>query len=379
MSTRMKQMSEQKSRNKFIKYYEEYHTEVVDYSIGVYQKFATHNIFLFFLYGLGLSVIEIEMKPIVCGICFLMSAISFITVVLVKYYFSKYKKWIITYENIYLLLFLVLLTLLYFYHPSHVAYTVLICTLITTAMTNIMPLQYIPMILSVCIFDMILYFAHRPGWDAVAIIGYVLNDFLVVIFAIGINALYANMMFKEFKQKHFLQNESYHDPLTKIYNRRYVERYVEMNLEADDRCAMILVDVDNFKNVNDELGHEKGDELLCKISDIFRNNFRKTDCVARIGGDEFLVLMPHIKDKVHVADKVREILKEFPMVISEESSKKQVIVSLSIGIIFTKNGEENEYEELYRRADRFMYKAKKGGKGRAVMELKGGKEQIISV
>ena len=112
--------------------------------------------------------------------------------------------------------------------------------------------------------------------------------------------------------------------------------------------------------------------------DILKNNFRKTDCVARIGGDEFIVLMPHITDRNHVVDKVKAILKEFPMVLYGKDNEKKVVISLSIGIIFTKSGEDIEYEKLYRRADSFMYKAKKNGKGRAVMEAKGGKEQVIS-
>ena len=283
------------------------------------------------------------------------------------------------YSNIYLCVFLVLLTLVYFYHPSHVGYTILICTVITTAMTSMMPLHYIPIILGAVIFDLILFFLQGNLGDAINIVGYILNDFLVIIFAIGINYLYSNMKFREFKQKNFLQNESYHDPLTKIYNRRYVERYVEMNLDISESCAMILIDLDNFKTVNDELGHEKGDELLCQVSDILRSNFRKTDCVARIGGDEFLIMMPKIGNKENVSEKVKKILKEFPIIVENEQKDKKVEVSLSVGVIFTKTGEENQYEELYRRADSYMYKAKKNGKGCAVMEGKGGREQFISI
>ena len=296
-----------------------------------------------------------------------------------RFYFSKNKRNVMIYSNIYLCVFLVLLTLVYFYHPSHVGYTILICTVITTAMTSMMPLHYIPIILGAVIFDLILFFLQGNLGDAINIVGYILNDFLVIIFAIGINYLYSNMKFREFKQKNFLQNESYHDPLTKIYNRRYVERYVEMNLDISESCAMILIDLDNFKTVNDELGHEKGDELLCQVSDILRSNFRKTDCVARIGGDEFLIMMPKIGNKENVSEKVKKILKEFPIIVENEQKDKKVEVSLSVGVIFTKTGEENQYEELYRRADSYMYKAKKNGKGCAVMEGKGGREQLISI
>ena len=372
-------MVENKWKNRFARYYEEYYEDVVDYSIGVYQKFASHNTFMFLLYGIGLDIINVDMQKLVCGFCFCMSAMSLTVFFLMKYYFTKNKNKLIIFSNIYLIVFLILLSLVYFYHPSHTAYTILICTIITTAMTNMMPLQYVPIILSVSVFDLVLYFTQKPLGDVIEIVGYVLNDFLIIIFAIGINYLYANMKFREFKQKQFLQYESYHDPMTKIYNRRYVERYVEMHLDFNETCAMILIDLDNFKTVNDELGHEKGDEVLCRVSEILRNNFRKSDCVARIGGDEFIILMPQILDKSHVADKVRKILQEFPIIMKDENAEKSVPVSLSVGIIFTKAGEQNEYEELYRRADKFMYKAKKGGKRRAVMEIKAGKEQLITV
>ena len=372
-------MTEKKHKNKYARYYEEYYTDVVEYSIEVHQKFALHNTFMFLMYGLGLSFIGIEMQKIVCGLYFCMSAISLVTFFLMKYHFVRYKKNAIIFSNVYLIVFLVLLTLAYFYHPSHTAYTLLICTVITTAMTNMMPMQYVPIMLGICVFDLCLYFMQRTSVNVVEVVGYVLNDFLIFVFAIGINTLYSDMKFREFKQKHFLQNESYHDPLTKIYNRRYMERYVEMNLDVSDSCAMFLIDVDNFKTANDELGHETGDELLCRISDILRNNFRKTDCVARIGGDEFVILMPHVTDRIHVVNKARTILKEFPIVLCGEKQDKKVSITLSIGIIFTKTGEANEYEDLYRRADSFMYKAKKNGKGCAVMEVKGGKEQVISI
>ena len=372
-------MAKDKRQNVYAKNYQEYYSDVVDYSIAVYQKFAEHNTLMFFLYGLGLSVIDIEMQKLVCGLCFSMSAISFATYFFMRFYFLKKKKYVIIYSNIYLSVFLILLALLYYYHPSNVGYTILICTVITTAMTNMMPLHYVPIIFGMFVFDLILFFSQNTVGNIIEIVGYILNDFLAVIFAIGINYLYSNMKFREFKQKNILVNESYHDPLTKLYNRRYVERYVEMNLEISEICAIILIDLDNFKTVNDELGHDKGDELLCQVSNILKSNFRRTDCVARIGGDEFLIMMPQIINKENVAEKVRKILKEFPLIVQNENKDKKVEVSLSIGVIFTKSGEETQYEELYHRADSYMYKAKKSGKGCAVMEGKGSKEQLISI
>lgn len=368
----------EKKKNKFIRYYEKHYADVVDYCISVHQKFGKHNTFLFLAYGLILCTVDFEYKRLVCELCFAISTVSFITFLAMKAYFPKYKKYTIVFANGYLISFLVLLTLLYFYHPSHLAYTILICSLVTTAMTNMMPQQYISIILGACAFDLMIYFSLKPLGGIVEIAGYVLNDILIIMFTVGINCLYSKMKFKEFEQKHFWKVESYHDSLTKIYNRRFVEHYAAMNLKSSEICAMFLIDLDNFKKVNDTFGHEKGDEILCKVSSILKSNFRKTDCVARIGGDEFAILMPTVTDKSYIIARVKKILGEFPMVLKkEEAPETEVKVSLSVGIIFTKPGQEIEYEDLYRRADKLMYKAKKNGKACAVVEIKGGKEEVI--
>lgn len=369
-----------KKKNTLRQDYKKYYSDVMDYLLGVHDKFSQHNTILFLLYGIGLSIIEIDLKKLVCCLCFGISGISVVNWLLSKFYLPKNRKWTTLIYNVYLVLFLVLLTLLYLYHPSHMAYTILICSLITTAMTNMTPFRYGSAIIGTSIFDTVLYFLVYPTNDLITIYGYIINNLLVIAFTIGINILFTNMKFKEFRQKHFLQNESYHDPLTKIYNRRFVEQYVEMNLETTDSCAMFLIDVDNFKMANDIFGHEVGDEVLCKISECLRNCFRKSDCVARIGGDEFMILMPHITEQIHAEKKVRKILEEFPIILGEMNGGNSVTVSVSIGVIFSKAGERTNYEEMYRRADLYMYKAKKREKGIAVMEaFNGAREKVVSL
>lgn len=367
------------NKSSFKKDYRKYYSDVLDYLLAVHGKFSLHNFNLFLLYGIGLSVIEIELKPLVCGFCFGISAVSMVNYLLAKFYLPQKRKLVTLVCNTYLVLFLLLLTLLYLYHPSHMAYTILICSFITTAMTNMTPGRYGVMVIATCIIDFVWYFMLHPTKDIVLIIGYIINNLLVVAFTIGINILYTSMKYREFKQKQFLQNESYHDPLTQIYNRRFVEQYVEVNLEHEDAWAIFLIDVDNFKTANDILGHEIGDELLCEISELLRSCFRKSDCVARIGGDEFLVLMPRITDQAHAEKKVRKLLQNFPVELLDEKGKS-IEVSLSIGVVFSKAGERVDYEEMYRRADSYMYKAKKREKGIAVLEaFNGSREKIVSL
>ena len=361
-------------RNDYRKYYD----EVIEYSINAHCKFSFHNACLFLLYGVSLGFIDIANSLSTRAICFVISIISMMVYAVSKSRIIKNRKATACFYNIYLFVFLLEITILYFVHPSHIAYTILICSIITTAMTNMHPIYYDLILLVVFFIDIAIHFCLQDVGDIADIVGYILNNILVYSFSVGINLLVADMKFKEFKQKHFLQNESYHDPLTNIFNRRYVERYVDLHLDGTEEWAMFLMDVDNFKLVNDNLGHEYGDELLCRISDILRNSFRKADCVARIGGDEFLILMPKIDDKQMVVEKTKQILRNFPIEMEDVNGYQTVEVSVSIGIAFGRKGEEITYEEMYRKADHFMYKAKEKGKGIAVIEGTNGKrEQII--
>lgn len=366
------------AKTTFRKDYRNYYDEVIEYTFNVYRKFALYYTILFLLFSLGVGLTDTENTILTCGMAAIISAVSFIVYLVSKGRILKRKKAITVFYNLYLFFFLMAITLLYFVHPSHMAYTILLCSIITSAMTTIHPMHYDFILLSVFIIDNIIHFTMQEVGDWVTISGYLINDILVLVFGIGVNVIFADMKFREYKQKHFLQNESYHDPLTNIFNRRYVERYVELNFDGTDEWAMFLIDIDNFKLANDSLGHEYGDELLCRISDILRNNFRKTDCVARIGGDEFIVLMPKVTEKSIVIEKAKNILDNFPIEIEDSKGYQSITVSVSIGIAFTKMGTEITYEEMYRKADHYMYKAKEKGKGVAVMEgTNGRREQLI--
>ena len=356
------------SSNAFMKDSQVFFDDVIEYTVNVHHAFTRHNVVLFFLYGIGLGIIDIENKFISCILCYAVSAISLFVNLLSKGYLKKHRKSVIAVYNVYLFSFLLLLRILYFYHSSQISYTLLICSMVTTAMTNMLTKYYGAILLSISIIHMGMHFVLMPGGDAVEIIGNILNDFLIIIFTIGINKLFTEMKYNEFKQKKFLQKESYRDPLTNTYNRRYVEHYVDLHMDREVQWAVLLMDLDNFKSVNDILGHEKGDELLGKISDILKNCFRKSDCVARIGGDEFLIVLPDITNSKPITDKILNILRNFPIVLETPDKNMEIHVSVSIGVVFGKIQENSDFEELYRRADKKMYKAKKQGKGIAVVE-----------
>ncbi|HTK27520.1 MAG TPA: diguanylate cyclase, partial [Pyrinomonadaceae bacterium] len=164
-----------------------------------------------------------------------------------------------------------------------------------------------------------------------------------------------------------LTHQALHDPLTKLANRVLFRDRVAHALAKIARSktsiAVLFLDLDNFKTVNDSLGHARGDMLLVSVAERLRTCLRSTDTPARLGGDEFAVLIEnarHPEDAVFVVERITEALRD-PFTIDG----KEVFVETSIGIAASVTGAENP-EELLRNADVAMYKAKSQGKGRYV-------------
>ena len=123
--------------------------------------------------------------------------------------------------------------------------------------------------------------------------------------------------------------------------------------------VMILMDLDNFKSINDQLGHMEGDLVLKKFAEILKTQFRTSDIVARLGGDEFIVFLPNFISKAGLETKIDHTLS----IIRQELSSyyEQYNLSVSIGIAYL-GGNNKTYEDLYQSADDAMYTAKRGGK-----------------
>ncbi|HTK37165.1 MAG TPA: diguanylate cyclase, partial [Pyrinomonadaceae bacterium] len=155
-----------------------------------------------------------------------------------------------------------------------------------------------------------------------------------------------------------LTHQALHDPLTKLANRVLFRDRVAHALAKIARnktaIAVLFLDLDNFKTVNDSLGHARGDMLLVSVAERLRTCLRSTDTPARLGGDEFAVLIEnarHPDDAVYVVERITEALRD-PFTIDG----KEVFVETSIGIAASVTGTENP-EELLRNADVAMYKA----------------------
>jgi diguanylate cyclase (GGDEF)-like protein/PAS domain S-box-containing protein len=153
------------------------------------------------------------------------------------------------------------------------------------------------------------------------------------------------------------------DPLTHLPNRRLFFDRLNMTLEHNRRnkgiFSVLYLDLDDFKKVNDSLGHQAGDELLCVVTERLKKALRKQDTLARIGGDEFMVIVDQLtsaKDAEKVAEKIIASL-----ATSIQLKAGSVNVGVSIGISLFPS-DSDEAEELVRMADQAMYKSKSQGK-----------------
>ena len=149
------------------------------------------------------------------------------------------------------------------------------------------------------------------------------------------------------------------DQLTGIFNRKTVEQKINENMNFNNNCIFILIDVDKFKFVNDTYGHSIGDEVLKITSKRIKNTFRSNDIVGRIGGDEFIVFMTAIDDLNIVNNKAKILSSPYKYIIGEIEFE----LTLSIGISkFPFDG--INYQDLYKKADKALYDSKKEGRGR---------------
>lgn len=162
-----------------------------------------------------------------------------------------------------------------------------------------------------------------------------------------------------------LVHRAFHDPLTGLANRALFADRVEHARAGRGRTSgqlgVLLLDLDDFKSVNDSLGHNAGDTYLVALAERLRACVRPGDTVARLGGDEFAILLPECSDEHGLEAVARRLLDAFGSAVEVEQG--EMFASLSIGGVLATTGQEGA-EELLRDADAAMYLAKRRGKGR---------------
>ena len=171
-------------------------------------------------------------------------------------------------------------------------------------------------------------------------------------------ALTYNQVFQEnLETQRLIRHQAEHDALTGILNRRSFEKLLHVYEEGDNNFALILVDVDVFKSVNDTYGHAVGDIVLKNVATYLKTAFRSIDYVCRIGGDEFAVIMVEMTSDLQytIKDKIAAVSEQ--LAHPEEGVPK---TTLSVGVAFTDR--ENPGESLFQDADKALYHVKENGR-----------------
>ncbi|NPA32301.1 MAG: GGDEF domain-containing protein [Aquificae bacterium] len=173
------------------------------------------------------------------------------------------------------------------------------------------------------------------------------------------------LLLKTTKEKIHYETMALTDPLTNLYNRRVFLEVAEKELSRAKRVgspfSILLLDIDDFKRINDTYGHDVGDVVLKRVSETLRRNVRKMDLVARWGGEEFIVMLPHtnLQNAYKVAEKLRRLVENLRVKLP---GGEEINVSVSVGVSAFKG--HKRLEDIIKEADLALYEAKRKGKNR---------------
>ena len=188
-----------------------------------------------------------------------------------------------------------------------------------------------------------------------------------LLFAFGVSWLVMRSRLKAHELKIRYETMSKRDTLSSLYNKRAffetARRYFDDH-NPNSSCSLAIIDIDNFKQVNDTFGHDAGDRVLSGIGDILLELYRPTDLIARFGGDEYLVLADHMIDE----DLIQRRFCELRVRVGERSATAAgTTITVSMGCVFA-NDQDVDLSELFRQADIALYAAKEHGKNTCVVK-----------
>ena len=173
----------------------------------------------------------------------------------------------------------------------------------------------------------------------------------------------ASIALKHARLHQEIQNLAIRDPLTGIFNRRGLDQWglyeIERAKRFNSQISIIFFDLDQFKEINDSYGHDVGDSVLQQVVTCCKHAIRKIDIFARIGGEEFIILLPEtpLSTGIQVAERVRCAVSEYPF----QAKSDQIQVTISLGVAEL-NEEISDLPALIKTADHYMYQAKQSGR-----------------
>ncbi|WP_158772567.1 GGDEF domain-containing protein [Cobetia sp. L2A1] len=184
---------------------------------------------------------------------------------------------------------------------------------------------------------------------------------LFVVFLLMVTFLWRMLALTEHFERQYRKDAS-RDELTGLLNRRQILRQAERWWRDEVPCSVLMLDADHFKLVNDHHGHAVGDEVLRHLGRLLNATLRQGDCVGRVGGEEFLVMLPRSgrAEAVSIAGRIRSLLASSPPI----SAGRPIPMTVSIGV--SVSHESDSLDDLLLLADRRLYHAKRTGRDRVV-------------
>jgi diguanylate cyclase (GGDEF)-like protein len=169
-----------------------------------------------------------------------------------------------------------------------------------------------------------------------------------------------------------LERESLTDPLTAVFNRRYLDRRLDEEVARARRyglpLAVLMIDIDHFKQVNDRHGHQAGDQVLIAVAQLLAGGLRESDVLSRYGGEEFLIISPQTRRSgaAGLAERLRKRIESHGInVIDEAGGTREIRVTVSIGVSALDDGTDRS-EKIVQAADANLYRAKHEGRNRVI-------------
>ncbi len=167
-----------------------------------------------------------------------------------------------------------------------------------------------------------------------------------------------------------LKEQTIRDPLTNLYNRRHLQDISQNLINISKRektpLSILMLDIDKFKNINDTYGHSVGDDVIIQLALLLKNNTRESDVIARIGGEEFVILLPNTdKDGAFtIGHSLRELVEKETIIIDKNTN---IHFTISLGVESVDNEYDFNIDEPLQRADKALYRAKESGRNRVVI------------
>jgi len=189
--------------------------------------------------------------------------------------------------------------------------------------------------------------------------------FSIIVLLFGVKLLIGRLA----DSRNELERQALTDPMTKLYNRRYLSEITQHMLglmrRSSSELAVIMLDIDKFKNVNDTYGHQVGDEVIIKLAESLQEHTRKSDVVCRLGGEEFLVLLPETNTEGAMlkAETFRKVVEELTLTLADELTLN---FTISLGVSEVTTTEES-FEAAMNRADAALYEAKESGRNKVCL------------